>query len=536
MLDQIYRELEEEGFKIQQTGGIKTGLDFETVEAKVGFRWILLSQPKDPSDGVTLSIHLGDTQAQGKAYLAYLSSAKLDEIKARGWKLEANLHFASAHGKNLWNIRLAKHKEISLEVYLEFWRSALQNGLIRRHERSEFESLLQMLKSGEVMDDNDCQNFRNFFNQNQMQQVNICPGMVLGKSFSRSDFSDSSAGLRSNLVTELKSLFDSFDIPRFSLADYLGGKKMNEQSSPDEKDNKRLNDCVTLLEKHKQQIILQGPPGTGKTFLARNLAEQILTRRVSPNKKEQAQILEKNRCYKLVQFHPSYTYEDFVRGIQVKPDEHGNVPNEVTNRVLANFAQDAHDNPDQPYVLIIDEINRANLSSVLGELIYALEYRDEAVSSMYARRKKREDKPTEEFECHKLVLPKNLYIIGTMNTADRSAGHLDYAIRRRFAFVDVRPEHLGMKNFDGELFKKVQALFTTDEYETRSEHLSEEFRPQDVALGHSYFIVDKDLKDEEVQERMALRLKHDIKPILLEYVKDGVLKESALAEINKLGK
>jgi 5-methylcytosine-specific restriction endonuclease McrBC GTP-binding regulatory subunit McrB len=137
-----------------------------------------------------------------------------------------------------------------------------------------------------------------------------------------------------------------------------------------------------------------------------------------------------------------------------------------------------------------------------------------------------------------LVLPKKLYVIGTMNTADRSAGHIDYAIRRRFAFVNVLPKELANEDFDNErlrfdskLFKQVKALFTTDEYETRSEHLSEEFRPQDVALGHSYFIADTNVADS-----MALRLKYDIKPILLEYVKDGVLKDTALPEINRLGK
>ena len=105
------------------------------------------------------------------------------------------------------------------------------------------------------------------------------------------------------------------------------------------------------------------------------------------------------------------------------------------------------------YVLIIDEINRANLSSVLGELIYALEYRDEAVDSMY-----------EVDGSNKITLPPNLYIIGTMNTADRSVGHIDYAIRRRFAFVDVLPRDLSSEGceFNSDLFKKVSQLFIKD--------------------------------------------------------------------------
>jgi DNA replication protein DnaC len=180
---------------------------------------------------------------------------------------------------------------------------------------------------------------------------------------------------------------------------------------------------------------------------------------------------------------------------------------------------------EKKYVLIIDEINRANLPAVLGELIYALEYRGEKVESMYG---------TEE-DGNTLVIPPNLYIIGTMNTSDRSVGHIDYAIRRRFAFIDVLPKVLAGENFEFELFKQVSVLFiqNLDEYvldntvELRiSEHLSEEFRPEDVWLGHSYFIKN--------EGDFSLRKKYEIVPILKEYVKDGILKQSAEPIINAL--
>lgn len=174
----------------------------------------------------------------------------------------------------------------------------------------------------------------------------------------------------------------------------------------------------------------------------------------------------------------------------------------------------------QKYVLIVDEINRANLPAVLGELIYALEYRGEGVDCMYAVDDDR-----------RLVLPPNLYIIGTMNTADRSVGQVDYAIRRRFAFVDMLPRVLhGVDGFDSELFKKVSELFidNVEEYVKgiedgievplkRSGYLSEDFRPEDVWLGHSYFIM-KDCRKET-------RIRYEIKPLLKEYVRDGVLKD-----------
>lgn len=171
------------------------------------------------------------------------------------------------------------------------------------------------------------------------------------------------------------------------------------------------------------------------------------------------------------------------------------------------------------YVLIIDEINRANLSSVLGELIYALEYRGEKVESIYAVGGENE-----------LVLPPNLYIIGTMNTADRSVGHIDYAIRRRFAFVDLLPKDLSGEmgtDFKTAIFKKVYGLF----YDADRKYLSSEFEPDQVCLGHSYFIqcYEEDERGNPIKAKpidFNLRLQYEIIPILEEYIKDGVLKES----------
>lgn len=271
-----------------------------------------------------------------------------------------------------------------------------------------------------------------------------------------------------------------------------------------------------LLER-KFQIILQGPPGTGKTRQAKDIAEYALFGALSRDKKEQAEKLEATERFALVQFHPSYTYEDFVRGITVKAEKE-KVIYETENKTLGKLAEDAGKS-EEIHVLIIDEINRANLPSVLGELIYALEYRDEAVQSMYAIDEER-----------KIVLPKNLFIIGTMNTADRSVGHIDYAIRRRFAFVEALPrdleEELGKGLFRAEAFRKVSKLFVKEIEELSVElevsgHLSEEFaeRPQDVWIGHSYFIAS--------EEEFPIRLKYEIVPILQEYIKDGILKKSA---------
>ena len=166
---------------------------------------------------------------------------------------------------------------------------------------------------------------------------------------------------------------------------------------------------------------------------------------------------------KLIQFHPAYTYEDFVRGIVVESNDDNKLEYMVVNKVLGEFAEKALKNHTSNFVLIIDEINRANLPSVLGELIYALEYRFDkddvegtTVESMYSLKSTDIE---EELKDNKLVLPKNLFIIGTMNTADRSVGHIDYAIRRRFAFVDVLPRldpvHESAKTY----FEEVSSLF-----------------------------------------------------------------------------
>ncbi|MDM1368326.1 AAA family ATPase [Myroides marinus] len=266
-----------------------------------------------------------------------------------------------------------------------------------------------------------------------------------------------------------------------------------------------------LLE-YKKQVILQGSPGTGKTREAKLIAKEMIG--VSD-----VEDLTNHEQFKIVQFHPSYTYEDFVRGIATVPNGNS-IEYQVVDRGIAEFAQRAYEDSKNNYIIIIDEINRANLSSVLGELIYALEYRGKGIEGMYSKT-----------ESDKIILPPNLYIIGTMNTADRSVGHIDYAIRRRFAFVDVLPKDLSGDSsvtFDSELFNAVKALFTTDEYVTRSPFLSSEFDPKDVALGHSYFIqqYEKDAEGNDDKSKpydFSLRLEYEIKPILREYIKDGIL-------------
>lgn len=291
-----------------------------------------------------------------------------------------------------------------------------------------------------------------------------------------------------------------------------------------------------ILKSYLPQIILQGPPGTGKTYTAMNVAENLILNTVYEDKLGQNKRLRDSGRFEFIQFHPSYSYEDFIQGISAEINEESQqVQYCVESRVLMTFAKKAldayqtrtDDSPVDLYVLVIDEINRADLMTVLGELIYALEYRGNAVKTLYGR----------DEENNHLILPPNLYIIGTMNTADRSAGSLDYAIRRRFSFYPILPkvpEKLPENQyFHAKEFEVVSRLFI-ENYEsysqnltislTRSIYLSDEFNPEDVWIGQSYFITEDGA---DRKKHLSYKMKFAIIPLILEYIKDGILHESA---------
>ena len=183
-------------------------------------------------------------------------------------------------------------------------------------------------------------------------------------------------------------------------------------------DFETLDEIVKLLE-DQGQVILYGPPGTGKTYFAQRLAWTLVG--IQHDK-----WYEEDGPYSLVQFHPAYSYEDFFEGFRPHVDGTGNMTYALTPGPLVRLAERAAEHPDELHVMVIDEINRANLPRVLGELLYLLEYRDEWTQTQY--------RPEGGFE-----LPSNLWFIGTMNTADRSIALIDAAMRRRFHFVPFFP-------------------------------------------------------------------------------------------------
>ena len=179
-----------------------------------------------------------------------------------------------------------------------------------------------------------------------------------------------------------------------------------------------LEEIDALLE-DKKQVIFQGPPGTGKTYVAQKLAARLAG---SPDRAD------------LVQLHPSYAYEDFVQGFRPTLDA-GQPGFSRADGPLLRAAKRARAEPNERHFLVIDEINRGNVAKVFGELYFLLEYRDERIRLQY------QDEGDDPF-----TLPSNLYIIGTMNTADRSIALVDLALRRRFYFVDFHPDEEPVKS------------------------------------------------------------------------------------------
>jgi len=306
----------------------------------------------------------------------------------------------------------------------------------------------------------------------------------------------------------------------------IGQKIANASGKDDYYTVKEINDTDIVIQSHKSQPwkanydrtivkyeeLANGiKPKNTNAFDPYELAvAKYLFRKIKPNNTS----IVPN--YTIVQFHPSYSYEDFVRGIAAKSNS-GQLEYKTVNKVFAKICKHASDS-DSPYVLIIDEINRANLPSVLGELIYALEYRCDSVDTMYAL-----DGDS------KISIPDNLYIIGTMNTADRSVAHIDYAIKRRFAFIDVPP------NKDVIVYDKAKTLFDLVSELFKDDYLASDFDTKDVHLGHSYFLLNEESELSD-SEQLKLKLDYEILPILNEYIKDGLLLETAKDKLKEISK
>lgn len=268
----------------------------------------------------------------------------------------------------------------------------------------------------------------------------------------------------------------------------------------------KLNEIIDSLEV-KRNIILQGPPGVGKTFVAKKIAYEMMKQ-------------TDDTKIGMVQFHQSYSYEDFIQGI--RPSE-GSF--KVKNGIFYDFCKKAENDPESKYFFIIDEINRGNLSNIFGELMMLIETDKREKYKVHLTYSEKDDAP--------FFVPENLYIIGTMNTADRSLSIVDYALRRRFRFITLKPEFsqrfiefLDSQGFSTKFLSEIISKITVLNETIKSDkNLGEGFE-----IGHSFFCNHKNNKSEK--EWFTDIIKHEIKPLLDEYWFDD--KDKCETQVNLL--
>ena len=251
---------------------------------------------------------------------------------------------------------------------------------------------------------------------------------------------------------------------------------------------KKYYNILIDLVKNKKNLIFQGAPGVGKTFMAKRLAYSMM------GVKDSERVM-------MVQFHQSYSYEDFVMGYRPVKDGF-----ELKEGAFYRFCKNAEEDSENDYFFIIDEINRGNISKIFGELFMLIE----------------NDKRGEKNKIQLLYsdelffIPKNVYIIGLMNTADRSLAILDYALRRRFAFFDLKP------GFDSDGFKDYQENLSNNKFDRLIEVMKElnydikedEALGEGFRIGHSYLC---NIKSENVTEKLNYIVEYELIPLLKEY-------------------
>ena len=442
-------------------------------------------------------------------------------------------------------VRIAQHGAIYSPLnmkYDKYWH--IQMHLPEGKNGTEIDPILMLLEKAPVIgigewDDKQCDNFKHIGNGSIVlvrkggQAIALC--QIVGENFTDPNLSEKYINENFRKV-HILAWANEYKQPRpglFTRGTFSPCGEWTEQYKyidgwlENMKNKAFTNKCANLL-KSKHNIILQGAPGTGKTYNTAAIALSVLgIDGVDLDNHDEVmkkyEELQDDRIF-FTTFHQSLDYEDFVEGLKprVQTNENGEslgvtyepedgIFKRACNAVVTDDSKDII----KSVVLIIDEINRGNVSKIFGELITLLEAdkRDKGNHPI---------KVTLPYSKTLFGVPSNLYIIGTMNTTDRSTGTLDYALRRRFAFVTLKSdpnvivkhyEKLGnddLKAIAIDLFNNIKAFITNPK------HLCGDLCIDDLMVGHSYFMASS-------KEELQCKVEFEIIPLIAEYINDGIL-------------
>ena len=297
-----------------------------------------------------------------------------------------------------------------------------------------------------------------------------------------------------------------------------------------------IKNISELLKIGNKAVILWGPPGTGKTYESMEVVKEILELKDGEKDEdiEQNYLFSKKGepdnekgYYEIIQFHPNYTYEDFIGGISPKIDG-SKVSYELREGIFYKFCKAASDKPKQKYIFIIDEINRAELSAVFGELLFALEYRGKSINLPHFG---------------SFTIPENVYIIGTMNNVDKSLVTFDLALRRRFGFFKLMPKLDVLLDVLGDIVEEESLKRYVEKCKKLNEDIVNELSlGEDYQIGQAYFLKIKDFLKENKEDKKVKITSFDlerlwvynIEPLLEEYLGMSMDDDEIKNELTKL--